>query len=140
MTQYYIGFDNGTMGTKIAIYSLDGNLVSEAYREHEIKYPKPGWAEMDPDQFYRCVTDGISECMQKSKINPSNVRGISCSGIICGVVPIDENWKPVGPYIPFLDGRAEEEAEYVRKNAQPCLLYTSPSPRDRTRSRMPSSA
>ena len=23
---------------------------------------------------------------------------------------------------------------------QPCLLYTSPSPRDRTRSRMPSSA
>ena len=24
--------------------------------------------------------------------------------------------------------------------AQPCLLYTSPSPRDRTRSRMPSSA
>ena len=25
-------------------------------------------------------------------------------------------------------------------NAHPCLLYTSPSPRDRTRSRMPSSA
>ena len=24
--------------------------------------------------------------------------------------------------------------------SQPCLLYTSPSPRDRTRSRMPSSA
>ena len=24
--------------------------------------------------------------------------------------------------------------------ANPCLLYTSPSPRDRTRSRMPSSA
>eukprot|EP00656_Telonema_subtile_P008775 TRINITY_DN14102_c0_g1_i1.p1 TRINITY_DN14102_c0_g1~~TRINITY_DN14102_c0_g1_i1.p1 ORF type:complete len:129 (-),score=32.07 TRINITY_DN14102_c0_g1_i1:52-438(-) len=28
--------------------------------------------------------------------------------------------------------------EYLRKH--PCLLYTSPSPRDRTRSRMPSSA
>ena len=27
-----------------------------------------------------------------------------------------------------------------RPEAQPCLLYTSPSPRDRTRSRMPSSA
>ena len=26
------------------------------------------------------------------------------------------------------------------KRYQPCLLYTSPSPRDRTRSRMPSSA
>ena len=27
-----------------------------------------------------------------------------------------------------------------RAGAYPCLLYTSPSPRDRTRSRMPSSA
>ena len=38
------------------------------------------------------------------------------------------------------------ELEYKKKNIQliniytPCLLYTSPSPRDRTRSRMPSSA
>ena len=28
----------------------------------------------------------------------------------------------------------------VRSNDSTCLLYTSPSPRDRTRSRMPSSA
>ena len=28
----------------------------------------------------------------------------------------------------------------VDKKLSPCLLYTSPSPRDRTRSRMPSSA
>ena len=31
------------------------------------------------------------------------------------------------------------DAKYI-ENAKPCLLYTSPSPRDRTRSRMPSSA
>ena len=34
-----------------------------------------------------------------------------------------------------LKGRIEE-----KEVAQACLLYTSPSPRDRTRSRMPSSA
>ena len=31
-------------------------------------------------------------------------------------------------------------AAYRRANPGSCLLYTSPSPRDRTRSRMPSSA
>ena len=31
-------------------------------------------------------------------------------------------------------------AEAARRLAEDCLLYTSPSPRDRTRSRMPSSA
>ena len=40
-------------------------------------------------------------------------------------------------------GRTAEIAEqYLRKGSKVyiCLLYTSPSPRDRTRSRMPSSA
>ena len=30
--------------------------------------------------------------------------------------------------------------EVIKNNLKSCLLYTSPSPRDRTRSRMPSSA
>ena len=33
-----------------------------------------------------------------------------------------------------------DESDTVSKHATICLLYTSPSPRDRTRSRMPSSA
>ena len=36
-------------------------------------------------------------------------------------------------------GQADRVIEFVRSDS-PCLLYTSPSPRDRTRSRMPSSA
>ena len=34
----------------------------------------------------------------------------------------------------------EEMLNLYREHTQDCLLYTSPSPRDRTRSRMPSSA
>jgi len=101
--KYYIGYDCGTMGTKAAIYSLDGDLIAEAYREHEIKYPRPGWAEMEPEQFYNVATDGIKECVEKSGLNPGDIKGISDSGIICGLVPIDDDWNPVTPYIPFLD-------------------------------------
>ena len=113
MTSYYIGYDCGTMGTKVAIYADDSSLVAEAYRSHKIDYPKPGWAEMDPDQFYRCVTDGIKECMTTSGIDPRQVKAISCSGIICGFVPIDESWTPTRPYLCFLDTRAKKEAQEV---------------------------
>jgi len=34
----------------------------------------------------------------------------------------------------------EQVLEHIREQSGLCLLYTSPSPRDRTRSRMPSSA
>lgn len=119
MTNYFIGYDCGTMGTKVAIYSQNGELISEAYKEHIIDFPNPGWAEMEPDQFYKCVTDGIRECMQKSNIDPKDVKGISNSGIICGIVPIDEDWQPVAQYIPFLDNRAAAEADYISKNVEP---------------------
>ena len=44
------------------------------------------------------------------------------------------------PYLVFLAITLSLLVSYVRAKADACLLYTSPSPRDRTRSRMPSSA
>ena len=38
------------------------------------------------------------------------------------------------------DGLRESRVIDINRVAKVCLLYTSPSPRDRTRSRMPSSA
>ena len=39
-----------------------------------------------------------------------------------------------------LDGERNPDLSFVISASKICLLYTSPSPRDRTRSRMPSSA
>ena len=125
MTSYYIGFDCGTQGTKVAVYSDESFLVAEAFRDHRIAYPKPGWAEMDPDQFYQVVIEGIAECVAKAKIDPQAVKGISCSGIICGLVPIDQDWNPQGPYIPYLDGRAAGEAARIQQEVEPLWLNQS---------------
>ena len=44
-------------------------------------------------------------------------------------------------YVASVDSIVPEKTEtVVAAVSKPCLLYTSPSPRDRTRSRMPSSA
>ena len=54
---------------------------------------------------------------------------------ICASLKFDKESRD----IPILVvGDPEDESRFVR--AYDCLLYTSPSPRDRTRSRMPSSA
>ena len=44
-----------------------------------------------------------------------------------------DDWDHVAP-------RLDRVAEGMRTGSQPCLLYTSPSPRDLSTSRMPSSA
>jgi len=113
--KYYIGFDCGTLGTKVGIFTNSGETVAQAYREHKMHYPKPGWVEMEADQFYHAVTEGIRECLSKGKVDPDKVAGISCSGIICGQVPVDKDWKPVGSYICYLDGRAAKEAKQLQQ-------------------------
>ena len=57
-----------------------------------------------------------------SSHNPINYNGMKI---------VAEGSRPVDP---------DAELAEVHKVAEACLLYTSPSPRDRTRSRMPSSA
>jgi len=47
---------------------------------------------------------------------------------------------PSGGHHLYFSGDARTTVEQVGPGIDTCLLYTSPSPRDRTRSRMPSSA
>ena len=62
---------------------------------------------------------------------------------LCMEAYLYDLYKALGLFIPLIVvnclilGRAEA---FASKNPLSCLLYTSPSPRDRTRSRMPSSA
>ena len=49
----------------------------------------------------------------------------------------DSNKRPVSAYA---DSKEVKNISSVKIESEDCLLYTSPSPRDRTRSRMPSSA
>ena len=63
------------------------------------------------------------------------VSGWACAG------PQPNQWSAAGQPECFIDpGGANDNFSYFSPLYSTCLLYTSPSPRDRTRSRMPSSA
>ena len=53
---------------------------------------------------------------------------------------VDYSTEAVREYEQGLGDRIEEYTDTFEIDYITCLLYTSPSPRDRTRSRMPSSA
>lgn len=64
MKACFIGFDCGTMGTKVALYDVDGNCLAEAFAENSFSYPNPGWVEMDAMVFFENVVNGIAECIE----------------------------------------------------------------------------
>ena len=76
----------------------------------------------------------------------SEIIGLECAGIISKIGPDSSKFKVGDKVCAILGGGGYAEFVNVdERQVMPipsniCLLYTSPSPRDRTRSRMPSSA
>ena len=70
------------------------------------------------------------------ELSAAELQGIAQKS--CGIL------KNMGPQIQWVESYVTDDKVYCTyiapNDPNTCLLYTSPSPRDRTRSRMPSSA
>ena len=67
-----------------------------------------------------------------------NSKRLNFSSTLCAAKVPDEN---LDQFVETVNSYSGVTHNYLRKHEyNVCLLYTSPSPRDRTRSRMPSSA
>lgn len=125
MGKYYIGFDCGTQSTKTAIYNEMFECIAEEAIPTEITYPKPDWVEMDADLYLESVKQGIRSCVKKSGIDPEKVRAICGDGIICGIVGVDRDGKAITPYIPYLDSRGNQDAQWINEHLEPIWIEES---------------
>ena len=78
------------------------------------------------------ATNNSNKIKEVQALLPSHIKLVSLEEIGC-VEDIPETQDTI-------EGNAIQKADYIKTHYGLCLLYTSPSPRDRTRSRMPSSA
>ena len=107
----YIGVDLGTSSTKLLLMEEAGDIKSIVTREYPLFYPKPGWSEQNPEDWYTALVDGIKELTMTC--DKSQIEGISFSGQMHGMVILDENDKVIRPAILWNDGRTQEECDYL---------------------------
>ena len=86
------------------------------------------------------LNPALKELVAKLRADDPNIAGIRVGQFSPTVVRLVVDLKlPIRPQVFSLAPVAAYQNRLVM-DLYPCLLYTSPSPRDRTRSRMPSSA
>ena len=113
--EYLLGVDIGTLGSKGVIINSEGKTVAQHFVEHGINIPRPGWAEQDPESYWNDFTIIVKALLSESGIKPSRIAGIGISGLVPDVIPIDLDGKPLRDCIIYMDRRAVEEAEGVRR-------------------------
>ena len=107
-----LGLDVGTTNCKIAIFDIENKTYFIIIREYKLYTPKPGWIEIDAEELWGNILEGIKECINKSHFNPKDIKAISYSVLGCAVVPIDKNGRTLYSFIEGWDSRDNGYKKY----------------------------
>lgn len=107
---YYIGIDLGTSAVKVLLLSEKG-IEKTASREYPLIFPKDGWSEQNPEDWYKQTMEALKEVL--TNIDTSQVKSVSFSGQMHGLVLLDENDNVIRPAILWNDGRTDKETDYL---------------------------
>lgn len=73
---YILSIDEGTTSTRAIIFDHAGQKVADAQREITQIFPNPGWVEHDANEIWDAVLSTIADALIKSRIRPSQIKGI----------------------------------------------------------------
>lgn len=107
----YIGIDLGTSSVKLLLADEKGNILKTAVREYPLIFPKDGWSEQQPGEWWNGTLSALDEILENT--DRSLIKGIGVAGQMHGLVILDENDEVIRPAILWNDGRTEKEVEYL---------------------------
>ncbi|WP_274970771.1 xylulokinase, partial [Lachnoanaerobaculum orale] len=107
---YYIGVDLGTSALKLVMMKGNGELVKTVSKEYPLYFPRSGWSEQKPEDWFIAVKEGLKEIAAGLD---DKIGGISFGGQMHGLVILDKDDKVLRPAILWNDGRSTEETDYL---------------------------
>jgi xylulokinase len=97
---HFVGLDVGTTSVKGLAVSQDGEVVASAEEEYPLSTPRPGWAEQDPEDWWRATQSVLSRLA-----GDGAPAGIGLSGQMHGLVALGAGDEVLRPAILWNDGR-----------------------------------
>ena len=104
--KYYLGLDNGGTTTKAAIYDAEGREIGVSGMETKMIVPRPGFTERDMEEMWQANCAVIRGVLEKTGVNPEDVRGVAICGHGKGLYLWGKDGKPARNGIISTDNRA----------------------------------
>ena len=119
----FMGIDVGTQSARVGLCDIKGNLICTASKAYKTRYPQPGWAEQDSNDWWQSICQASRECIQKINLNSHVIEGISFDATSSTVLMVDREGNPLDQAILWMDQRAVKEVEEIQKTNHPYLKY-----------------
>ncbi len=106
MSEVLVGLDVGTTGVKAVAISAGGELLATAEEPYPLSTPQPGWAEQDPEDWWRASQAVLARL-------PEGPVGFS--GQMHGLVALGEDDRVLRPAILWNDQRTAAECAEIER-------------------------
>ena len=110
---YYIGVDLGTSSLKLLLMDESGKIQNIVSEEYKLYFPKEGWAEQNPQDWWNAFETGILNLLKG--YDAKKVEGISFGGQMHGLVILDDHDEVIRPAILWNDGRTQKQVTYLNE-------------------------
>ncbi|NLF01896.1 MAG: xylulokinase [Anaerolineales bacterium] len=121
--RYVLAHDLGTTGNKAVLYDQNGRMAGSATVAYATEYAHPGWAEQDPEDWWRAVCDSTRRLLHEADVAPSELACVAFSGQMMGCVPVDRRARPLRKAIIWADQRAVAQERWVAERVAPADVY-----------------
>lgn len=139
---YLLGIDLGSSSVKVSLVNGEnGSVTASAFapkQEMAIIAAKSGWAEQEPEMWWRNLRAALQEVMAVSQIDPARIESIGISYQMHGLVMVDKSNRVIRPSIIWCDSRAAALGDHAFSNLGPerCLSHMLNSPGNFTASKL----
>ena len=139
---YALGLDIGSSSIKCAVFDCEtGTSVARGSypaEEMEIGSPQPGFAEQDPEMWWKYVVILTQQLLRQHAIDASVIKTIGISYQMHGLVLVDADQHVLRPSIIWCDSRAVEigNAAFTALGADYSLGHLLNSPGNFTASKL----
>ena len=109
---YLLGIDVGTGGTRALILDESGTVIASATSDHApFASPHTGWAEQDPDDWWRACRQAVPRALEQAGLQASDIVAIGLSGQMHGATLLDTAGAVVRPALIWCDQRTQAECD-----------------------------
>ncbi len=110
----FLGVDVGTGGTRAILVDREGRVVVSESAEHQaIHSAEIGWAEQDPEDWWRAAKMAISGVMRWASAAGQTVEAVGLTGQMHGCVMLDGDGNVLRPALIWCDQRTQPQCDWL---------------------------
>lgn len=118
---YVLGIDGGTESLRAHVFDLSGRSRGVGKGAYDTRFPQPGQAEQNPDDWWHAAGVAVREAVAAAGIRPDQISALACDTTSCTVVALDAAGRPLRPCLMWMDVRAHREAAEIAACNDPAL-------------------